>query len=174
MPASARSNFSTSTRRSRWPSLYRPRKRPATVGQNYASRWALCHFLVYNPNYAQQFLLLGRGFLAGKDVNFEQTFGGVSRQLFFEYLFFLEHIGPGYRVDLCGWDWKKKFSSLPPGQSVTAAVVAGRGWQPSRPDGPAGDVITSTWPQALGRLAGIRRPSTPTAMARAAAGWWVC
>ena len=42
--------------------------------QNYASRWALCHFLASNPNYSRQFRQLGRGFLAGKDVSFEQTY----------------------------------------------------------------------------------------------------
>lgn len=99
--------------------------------QNYASRWALCHFLNYNPNYAGQFWSLGRGLLAGKPVTFEQTFAPVNRQLTFEYSFFLNHIAPGYRVDLCAWDWKKKPVSLEPGRSLTATVAAGRGWQPT-------------------------------------------
>lgn len=115
-------------------SLAEPLSSSQTSGdgwQNYASRWALCHFLVYNPNYSQQFLVLGRGFLTGKDVSFEKTYGAVTRQLFFEYVLFLRNIGPGYRVDLCAWDWKKKFAGLPPGRSLTATVAAGRGWQPT-------------------------------------------
>ena len=99
--------------------------------QNYASRWALCHFLVSNPNYSHQFRQLGRGLLAGKDVSFEQTYAATTRQLFFEYLFFLQHISRGYRVDLCAWDWKKKFAGLQPGRTQTVAIAAGRGWQPT-------------------------------------------
>jgi hypothetical protein len=99
--------------------------------QNYASRWALCHFLASNPNYSRQFRQLGRGLLAGKDVSFEQTYGAMTRQLTFEYLLFLEHIGRGYRVDLCAWDWKKKFARLQPGRVLTATIAAGRGWQPA-------------------------------------------
>jgi hypothetical protein len=99
--------------------------------QNYASRWALCHFLLSNSNYAHQFRQLGRGLLAGKDVSFERTYASVSRELLFEYLFFLEHICPAYRVDLCAWNWKKKFAPLPSGRVQTVAIAAGRGWQPS-------------------------------------------
>ena len=68
--------------------------------QNYASRWALCHFLAHAPNYSPQFLSLGRGLLTGQDVSFEQTYGAMARELSFEYLFFLEHLAPGYCVDL--------------------------------------------------------------------------
>jgi hypothetical protein len=99
--------------------------------QNYASRWALCHFLVNDPNYAPQFLVMGQGFLAGKDVSFEQTYGTTARELWFEYLLFLQHIDRGYRVDLCAWNWKKKFARLRSGRTVTATIRAGRGWQPT-------------------------------------------
>jgi hypothetical protein len=99
--------------------------------QNYAARWALCHFLTSNPNYAKQFRQFGRALLMGKDVTFEQTYAAANSQLFFEYLFFLEHIGRGYRVDLCAWDWTKKFTGLQPGRTLKVAVAAGRGWQPA-------------------------------------------
>ena len=115
-------------------SLAEPLSRTQTTGdswQNYALRWALCHFLVSNPNYARQFRQWGRELLAGKDVAFEQAFSPISRQLFFEYLFFLEHIGRGYRVELCAGDWKKKFACLRPDHAPTAIVAAGRGWQPT-------------------------------------------
>ena len=53
-------------------------------------------------------------------------------QLWFEYLFFLQHIGRGYRVDLCAWDWKKKFACLRPGRiRWPSRSAAGRGWQPT-------------------------------------------
>lgn len=99
--------------------------------QNYAARWALCHFLVHNPNYSRRFWLLGRGLLAGKEVTFEEMYGAMDRELWFEYRLFLEHIALGYRVDLCAWDWKKKFACLPPASVRATTVLAGRGWQPS-------------------------------------------
>lgn len=99
--------------------------------QNYASRWALCHFLIHHPSYSSQFSALGRDILSGKDVTFEQAFAATLRQLSFEYYLFLKHIDRGYRVDLCTWDWNKSFASPRPGRMLSAAVVAGRGWQPS-------------------------------------------
>jgi hypothetical protein len=99
--------------------------------QNYASRWALCHFLVHDPNYSPQFLAMGRGILAGNDISFDETYRATARELWFEYLFFLEHIDRGYRVDLCAWDWNKKFVGLRPGRTVAVTIKAGRGWQPS-------------------------------------------
>jgi hypothetical protein len=99
--------------------------------QNYASRWSLCHFLVHNPNYSPKFLSLGRGILMGKDMSFDQAYSGTARELWFEYRFFLQHIERGYRVDLCAWDWSKKFSPLRPGHTLTASIRAGRGWQPT-------------------------------------------
>jgi hypothetical protein len=99
--------------------------------QNYASRWALCHFLSCNPNYSRQFRQLGRGILAGRDVSFERTYAATMRQLSFEYLFFLQHIGRGYRVESCAWNWKKRFARLQPGQPQSVTVAAGRGWQPA-------------------------------------------
>lgn len=99
--------------------------------QNYASRWALCHFLASNPNYSRQFRKLGGGFLANRDVSFEQTYAATTQQLFFEYLFFLQHISRDYRVDLCAWNWKRKFTSLQPGRILSVPIAAGRGWQPA-------------------------------------------
>jgi len=99
--------------------------------QNYASRWALCHFLAHAPNYSSQFQSLGRGLLTGRDVVFEQTYGATARELSFEYLFFLEHIAPGCRVDLYAWEWSKEFASLRSGRVMSTTITAGRGWQPS-------------------------------------------
>lgn len=99
--------------------------------QNYASRWALCHFLAHAPNYSSQFQSLGRGLLTGQDVAFEQTYGARARELSFEYLFFLEHLAPGCRLDLYAWEWSKEFAALRSGRVMNATITAGRGWQPS-------------------------------------------
>ncbi len=99
--------------------------------QNYASRWALCHFLRWNPNYSRQFRRFGQTLLAGRDASFEQTFAANSRELFFEYRLFLDQISPGYRADLCAWDWKRKFDDLRPGRMRKTGITAGRGWQPT-------------------------------------------
>lgn len=99
--------------------------------QNYASRWALCHFLINNPNYSRQFRALGRGILTGKEMSFDKVYDRKARELWFEYLFFLRHIDRGYRVDLCAWNWDKKFACLSLGGMATASIKAGRGWQPT-------------------------------------------
>lgn len=99
--------------------------------QNYTARWSLCHFLATNPNYCGQFRKFGRGVLAGKDIHFEEVFGTDNQRLFFEYLFFLKHITAGYRVDLCAWDWKRKFIPAHAGPGLTVTVAASRGWQPA-------------------------------------------
>lgn len=99
--------------------------------QNYAWRWALCHMLAHNTNYAPRFLPLGLGFLEEREVSFEQVYGPMAAEISFEYLFFLEHIDQGYRVDLCSFDWNKKFTPLRGGSAVSPKVAAARGWQPS-------------------------------------------
>jgi hypothetical protein len=123
--------------------------------QNYASRWSLCHFLSNNPNYAPQFRAMGRGILAGKDIDFAQSFGPRARELSFEYRFFLQHIDRGYRVDRCAWNWDRKFSASS-GRPVTADVKADRGWQPTgvtlRPNVPYHYTAAGKW-----RLAGQTR-----------------
>lgn len=99
--------------------------------QNYSSRWALCHLLANNPNYAPQFRQLGIGLLSGKKASFDEVYGPKRRELAFEYRFFLERIDEGYRVDLCAWDWKKCSALLQASQPITATVLAARGWQPA-------------------------------------------
>ena len=99
--------------------------------ENYCWRWALCHLLANNPNYSAQFRPLGLGFLTGKDVSFEKTYGSMADQIAFEYLFFLKHFDVGYRVDLCSWDWKRKFRPLGGSASITVKINAAEGWQPS-------------------------------------------
>jgi hypothetical protein len=99
--------------------------------QNYAWRWALCHLLAYNTNYADRFRPLGMGLLTGKDVSFDKTYGAMVKQLNFEYRFFLKHMDTGYRADLCSWDWRRRFTSPTSERHVAAKIEAGRGWQAS-------------------------------------------
>lgn len=99
--------------------------------QNYAWRWALCHLLANNLNYRDRFRPLGLGLLTEQPVNFEQTYGAMADEISFEYRFFLENVELGYRVDLCSWDWKRKFLGLSGTATLTANIQAGRGWQPS-------------------------------------------
>jgi hypothetical protein len=112
--------------------LVAPNQTTGDSWQNYAWRWALCHLLANNPNYSEQFRPLGLGLLMDKNMSFEQTYGPVAKEISFEYLFFLKHFDTGYRVDLCAWNWKRKFTPLTtPSRKTTANVLADHGWQPS-------------------------------------------
>jgi hypothetical protein len=108
--------------------------------QNYAWRWALCHLLANNPNYASRFRPLGLGLLTKQDVSFEQTYGDMAKEISFEYREFLKHLEPGFRVDLCSFDWKAKFKPLKTSAIITCKVDAGHGWQPTRLTVNAGEV----------------------------------
>ena len=87
--------------------------------------------LVNNANYAGRFRPFGQAMLAGQAARFEEVFAPMMREIEFEYLFFLAHVEDGYRVDLCRWDWNRKFKSPRPGAPITAHVAANHGWQPS-------------------------------------------
>jgi len=104
----------------------------AGTWQDYAWRWALCHLLANNPNYAPRFRPLGMGFITGQPVSFEQTYGAMASEISFEYLFFLEHLEQGLEASLIAWDWKKKFLPLKHDKkTVRCRVQARRGWQPT-------------------------------------------
>lgn len=100
--------------------------------QNYCWRWALCHLLATNPNYAARFRPLGLGLLMKKPVSFNQTYGAMAREISFEYLFFLEHFDQGFRCDLCQWDWKTKFRKPNSVRPLSSKINANQGWQASR------------------------------------------
>lgn len=101
--------------------------------QNYTWRWALCHLLANNPNYYDRFRPLGLGILADQpDATFERVYGSMSKEIAFEYLFFLEHFDLGYEVMLTAWDWKTKFRHAMPKAPIVCTVEANRGWQASR------------------------------------------
>jgi len=99
--------------------------------QNYAWRWALCHLLENNPNYSSRFRALGLGFLTDQKVSFADSFGAMANEIAFEYRFFVRHLEDGYRVDLCSWDWRRKFKPPSAGTPISARIAAARGWQPS-------------------------------------------
>lgn len=100
--------------------------------QNYAWRWALCHMLGNNPNYAKRFRPLGLSLLTDrKRLTFNNTYGPMAKEITFEYEFFLDHIEQGFRVDLCAWDWKTRFRKPRRSRSRRAKIDAGKGWQAS-------------------------------------------
>ncbi len=101
--------------------------------QHYAQRWALCHLLANNPNYGQRFRTLGFSLLGRRPgTSYQSVLGTMNREIEFEYELFLRTLEPGYRVDLCAWDWKSRFRRPRPGKPVTVTVEAARGWQASR------------------------------------------
>ncbi len=100
--------------------------------QDYCWWWMLGHMLDNNPNYYAQYRAFGRMVLAGKKITFQDVFGKQVKEMDFELRLFRQHLQNGYRVDLCSWDWKKKFTNrLPPDRAMTVTVRADYGWQPS-------------------------------------------
>ena len=99
--------------------------------QAYAWRWALCHLLANNPNYQGQFKRLGIAMMKKLPESFESAYGGVAKEISFEYDQFVKHVANGYRADLCAWQWTKKFTPLRSGRKVKCDVLAAYGWQAS-------------------------------------------
>jgi hypothetical protein len=110
--------------------------------KNYAWRWALCHLLSTNPNYSARFKPLGMALLNDQRTSFEEVYGSMSKEISFEYQFFLKHMEQGYRSDLCAWDWKTKPQRLRGTASAQVKVAANRGWQSSRVLVKAGDKVS--------------------------------
>ena len=129
----------------------RPGRPAAATGdswQNYAWRWALCHLLENNPNYAPRFRPLGLAYLNDQPVRFAEVYGPVLAELAFEYQFFVSHVANGYRADLCRWDWNRNFRE-PDDAALTCRVAARRGWQASgvlvSPDAQYDYSASGTW-----------------------------
>ncbi len=99
--------------------------------QHYIRSWALCHLLLHNPNYAAGFRALGVSYVTRGRDSFDSAFAPVAKEMTFEYAFFLAHLDVGYRVDLCRWDWEKRFLPLSAGQTLGVGVEAARGYQAS-------------------------------------------
>ncbi len=107
----------------------------------YAWRWALCHLLVNNPNYATSFHAFSRELMNGYKgleaesnadavAAFRMVFGERGRELNFEYRHMLANLNGGLRVDLCAWDWRASHKPLSPGKETQIPIAAQRGWQP--------------------------------------------
>jgi hypothetical protein len=110
-----------------------PDQKTGDSWQNYAWRWALCHMLANNPNYAARFRPLGVGMLTQRPgYSFKRVYGPMAKEINFEYHFFLGRLERGFRVDLCGWDWKAKYRQPLGPAAVSSTIEAGKGWQPSR------------------------------------------
>ena len=98
--------------------------------QDYAWRWALCHLLANNPNYADRFKPLAIALMKKQaGATFEVVYGPTSQQLAFEYDLFLDQLDNGYRADLCAWQWNRKFSPLAGKRRTQVQVSALLGWQ---------------------------------------------
>jgi hypothetical protein len=109
-----------------------PGRTDAGTWQDYAWRWALCHLLANNPNYAGRFKPLAIGLMEGREgVSFESVYGPVAKEISFEYAQFLTTLGNGFRSDLTAWPWQAKARSLGGSGTVRATVQARRGWQSS-------------------------------------------
>lgn len=104
----------------------------------YAWRWALCHLLASNPNYARRFKKLGLSIMAGGDDSFDKAFGKVADKISFEYDQFVQNFGNGYRVDLCAWDWSVAASNLNSNGRTKTEIKAQAGWQPTKLEARAG------------------------------------
>ena len=109
-----------------------PGRTPSGTWQDYAWRWALCHMLAFNPNYADRFKPLAIALMEEQPgVSFESVYGPVAKQVSFEYDQFLRHVGNGYRADLAAWPWKARFRKPQGEASLKATIKAKAGWQAS-------------------------------------------
>lgn len=98
----------------------------------YAWRWALCHLLASNSNYARRFKKLGMNIMAKKPDSFDNAFGKIADKISFEYDQFVQNFGNGYRVDLCEWDWDTTCSNLSSDGRLKQKVKSNRGWQATK------------------------------------------
>ena len=97
----------------------------------YAQRWAACHFLACNKNYSKQFYQLGQSLLRDNDINFNQVVFRDDDKINFEFQHFVKNVDQGYRVDLCRWNWNKRFTPLTTDNGQSLSVRAAAGYQPT-------------------------------------------
>lgn len=126
-----------------------PLERTGDSWQNYSWRWALCHLLSFNENYAARFKPLGMALLNGRNASFDQVYGSQLQEIEFEYALFIQDVEPGYRNDLCSWDWKTRFKPLSGKAQNLVKIDAQKGWQASRVTVKSGTVYSisteGTW-----------------------------
>lgn len=97
--------------------------------ETYGWSWTLCELMTNNPNYAAAFRKYGRELLAGKQLDFVKHFDKDLDRIRFEHRLLASQFGPGYRAELCAWDWKTQFGPPIRGETRELAVEAARGWQ---------------------------------------------
>ena len=102
-----------------------------TARAEYLHSWAFCYMMLHNPNYSKRFRSLGNAFIAEQRDAFDEFFASARDRIEFEHRQFLRNASVGYRVDLCAWDWSRRFKTLARGQSNTTRVLAARGFQPT-------------------------------------------
>lgn len=103
--------------------------------QAYGERWALCHLLGFNSNYTKRFKPLGLGLLNDqRGASFWAVYGGMAKEIEFEYRLFVKDVEKGYRSDLCSWDWKTKFNTPRKNSTLASKIRADGGWQATRLD----------------------------------------
>lgn len=109
-----------------------PGRTDAGGWQDYAWRWALCHLLANNPNYADRFKPLAVALMEKREgVSFRSVYGPVAKEVSFEYDQFLKVVDNGYRADLCAWPWQAKFAPLAANRRKAEKIKANYGWQAS-------------------------------------------
>ncbi|MCM2369500.1 hypothetical protein [Aporhodopirellula aestuarii] len=109
-----------------------PGRVDAGTWQDYAWRWALCHLLANNPNYADRFKPLAIALMEKREgVSFAAVYGPVAQQIAFEYDLFLNTLDNGYRADLCAWQWNERFAALQGSRRMQKKIAAAYGWQAS-------------------------------------------
>lgn len=116
--------------------------------QQYAWRWAVCHFLSVNQNYARRFKNLGVRLMSdstaanpatieananGGEANgveqFNRTFARQRRQLDFEFAHFLNHLDNGVRAKAMRIQWDRTPKPLQGNQVANETLKSDRGWQ---------------------------------------------
>jgi hypothetical protein len=132
-----------------------PGRTDSGTWQDYAWRWALCHLLANNPNYADRFKPLAVALMSEhENVSFESVYGPVAKEISFEYDLFLQTLDNGYRADLCAWQWGRKFAVLTGDRRAKATVTSKYGWQASNLRVKAGETYeiaaTGAWKIAGG------------------------
>ena len=109
-----------------------PGKVPAGDWRDYAWRWALCHMLAHNPNYASRFKPLAISLMQRTEgISFTSVYGPLAPRISFEYSLFLQNMDSGYRADLCAWQWNRKFRHLKSQQRAQVKIKAAYSWQAS-------------------------------------------
>lgn len=132
-----------------------PGRTDSGTWRDYAWRWALCHLLANNPNYADRFKPLAIALMSEQEnVSFESVYGPVAKEISFEYDLFLQTLDNGYRADLCAWQWGRKFAPLTGDRRAKTNVTSKYGWQASNLRVKAGETYeiasTGSWKIAAG------------------------